>query len=86
MRLNPYSLKEWRNERGMTISGLSDAAKVLQPSLSRMEKGQEQPGLAALQRIAVVLAVDPRSLVGPTEDIDLVDWPFVRGKKRKVAA
>lgn len=89
MRINPIALRQWRTERGLTISALADAAEMPQPNLSKMEAGEEQPSFARLQKLAKALGVDAGALIGPDTDPRLIDeaaWPFQRGRKRKAAA
>jgi transcriptional regulator with XRE-family HTH domain len=85
MRLNAYALRQWRKERGLSITQLAAAVPMNQPNLGRMEKGEEQPSAARLIRLATVLAIDPRSLIGPDEDAAIDAWPHAQGRK-KVAA
>ena len=88
MQINPVALKQWRTERGLTISALAAKSAMAQPNLSKMEAGEEQPSYARLLKIASALGVDAGCLIGPDIDPRLVDesvWPFQRGKKRAAA-
>jgi transcriptional regulator with XRE-family HTH domain len=89
MRINPAALKQWRTERGLSISALADAVGMPQPNLSKMEAGEEQPSWGRLARIAKALGISPAVLIGPDPDPRLVDedsWPFQRGRRRKAVA
>ena len=83
--MNTFALRDWRVVRGLTISQLSAAVPMPQPQLSKIQAGLEQPSVARLCRMAEVLGISPESLIGPADLSSAVaEWPFVRGKKRRM--
>lgn len=57
------SLALLRMRRGLTQQQLADALGTKQPTVSRLELGQQVPGLSMLRRLAAVLGVDMNELV-----------------------
>ena len=47
-------LRELRSERGITLSALAEQTGISAPHLSRLEKGERQPSIGALDRKSVV--------------------------------
>lgn len=86
MRVNGHAVKAWREERGLTVTALAQAVGAPQPHLSRVEHGEREASFDLLGRVARVLAVDPKALVGPDEDLDSEfteeKWPHRRGGNR----
>jgi len=66
-----------RKERGFTQKGLAEAAGLSQIQVHRYEKGEAQPTLEAIKRLAVTLSVTTDELVfddderGPSDDLKL---------------
>jgi transcriptional regulator with XRE-family HTH domain len=52
-----YHIMSWRRHRGLTQSDLADLARLSRPYVSRLEKGQTDPALSVLRRLAVALGV-----------------------------
>lgn len=60
-------LKQLRTERGITLSGLSQATGISKSTLSRLESGQRRPSLELLLPIAQAHQVPLDELVGAPE-------------------
>jgi transcriptional regulator with XRE-family HTH domain len=75
--LSPYEeiarqLIAFRIERGLSQAELARRCGVSQPAIARLERGEHEPRLATLRRVAHAL------------DADLVlDFAFRAGKRRK---
>jgi len=73
-------LKWLRAQRGMTLTGLSEATGISKSTLSRLETGQRRPSLELLLPLAQAYRVPLDELVGAPE----VGDPRVRLKPRRV--
>ena len=58
-----YVGKKIRNEKGFTVRGLAKAAGIAQSTISKWENSSALPDLDTLDRVAVVLGVDPWHLI-----------------------
>ncbi len=56
-------IRVWREHRGLSVSGLAQAAGLSQPYLSQIETGARRAGAEKLERIAQALHVQPDDLV-----------------------
>jgi DNA-binding XRE family transcriptional regulator len=54
-----------RNARGLTYEELAAAAGMRQPRLAEIERGDANPRLATLTRLAMALGVEPWQLLVP---------------------
>ena len=70
------SLNRLRRERGLTLSGLSEAAGVSQGMLSKIENGQVSPSLVTLSALAAALGVPVMALLA--ENDATADVHFVK--------
>ena len=50
-----YQIKRFRQEKGLTLNQLADAAELSAPYISQLENGKASPSIATLRRIAEVL-------------------------------
>lgn len=73
-------LKRIRQERGVTLAGLSATTGISKSTLSRLETGQRRPSLELLLPLALAYRVPLDELVGAPE----VGDPRVRLKPRRV--
>jgi transcriptional regulator with XRE-family HTH domain len=64
-------LKEWREQRGLTVRGLAAISGVHYVSLVRIEMGRLDPRLSTLQKLCAALGVSLSELVG--------DQPLTKG-------
>ena len=55
-------IRVWREHRGLSVSGLAQAAGLSQPYLSQIETGARRAGAEKLERIAQALHVQPDDL------------------------
>jgi DNA-binding XRE family transcriptional regulator len=55
-----------RNARGMTQEELAAAAGMKQPRIAEIERGDANPKLETLTRLAIALGVEPWQLLVPT--------------------
>ncbi|MGV5048015.1 helix-turn-helix domain-containing protein [Rhodococcus pyridinivorans] len=58
-----------RNERGMRLKDLAEAAGLKQPFLSQLERGLASPSMHSLYRLARALDVTPGDLMPPAESV-----------------
>ncbi|WP_377846474.1 helix-turn-helix domain-containing protein [Bosea sp. UC22_33] len=56
-------IRVWREHRGLSVSGLAQAAGLSQPYLSQIETGARRPAGEKLERIAQALHVQSDDLV-----------------------
>ncbi len=57
-----------RNARGMTQEELAAAAGMKQPRIAEIERGDANPRLETLTRLAVALGVQPWELIAPAPE------------------
>lgn len=57
-------LKWWRRRRGLTQAALARRAKLRQATISNIERGRIIPRVSTLQRLARVLRVPLKNLIG----------------------
>jgi DNA-binding XRE family transcriptional regulator len=62
MNKGELSLALLRMAQGMTQTDLAGAINTKQPHISRLEAGRQEPGLATLRQLCVVLKVDMNTL------------------------
>ncbi|MEK7180486.1 MAG: helix-turn-helix transcriptional regulator [Patescibacteria group bacterium] len=60
----------WRRIRGLTIRELADAAGLYYSSLSRMEKGHQEPRTAETEQIAAALGLTMAQFYGNAAERD----------------
>lgn len=72
------NIRRVRRERGLTLEQLSALAGVSYSALSKYERGERQPKIETLQKLASALHVDVRNLQGFTSDkqfaVAYSDW------------
>ncbi len=56
-------VREFRKSRGWTQEELAEAADLHENYVSRLETGEQEPGLFVILRLARALAVAPSALV-----------------------
>ena len=62
-------IREWRRRRNLTQEALAAAAKVHVNALGRMERGEANPTLKVLWKIATRLKLTvPQLLLGPARE------------------
>jgi transcriptional regulator with XRE-family HTH domain len=62
-------IREWRRRRNLTQEALAAAAKVHVNALGRMERGEANPTLKVLWKIATKLKLTvPQLLLGPARE------------------
>jgi transcriptional regulator with XRE-family HTH domain len=68
--LGNFSLNVWslREASGMTQQQLADAAKMKQPRIAEIERGDGNPTLLTISRIAYALGVTAERLLAAPED------------------
>lgn len=59
-------LREYRQRAGLSQEGLADAADLDRTFIGMLERGQRQPTLESLFRIADALGVSPQTLIART--------------------
>lgn len=59
-------LREYRERAGLSQESLADAAELDRTFIGLLERGQRQPTLESLFRIAAALKVAPQTLVART--------------------
>ena len=65
-------LHDARTKRGLTMDDLADKAKMTQPTISRLETGQNYPMTITVEKLAKALGVDPCWLAYGTGAVP--DW------------
>jgi transcriptional regulator with XRE-family HTH domain len=83
-------IREIRQQRGMTVSELADAAGLTAGHVSRIERGMSMPSFVAASRIADVLGMHASELATVqrhqiTTDADLVATLTSRGLDPRIA-
>ena len=61
------NIKRIRAEKGMTQKDVAEGADMLIPTYSRLERGQANPSLGSMYRVATALGVEVRDLLQPSE-------------------
>ena len=61
------NIKRIRKEKGLTQQDVADGADMLVPTYSRLERGQANPSLGSMHRVATALRVEVRDLLQPSE-------------------
>ena len=56
-------IREWRNDRGLTLEHLADRLGTTHATLSRIERGMQPYSQDILERLADALRTDPASLL-----------------------
>jgi len=64
---NGDKLKEAREARGITASGLSDLLEISRQSISLYEKGEQNPKIEVLENISNILKLPKHFFISPTE-------------------
>jgi len=64
-RLFGSNVRRRRKERGLTQEALADAVKLAPTYVGQLERGQRNPTLDVVERLARVLKVDPLELLRP---------------------
>jgi transcriptional regulator with XRE-family HTH domain len=59
-------LREYRERAGLSQESLADAAELDRTFIGMLERGQRQPTLESLFRIAAALKVAPQTLIART--------------------
>lgn len=86
MKIHTRALREFRRQKGWSLTALSAVTGIPQPNLSRIERGEEQVSWGKLVTLATAFGfTDPAVLVGPDENIDETTWPHRRGGARRKA-
>lgn len=60
------ALREYRERAGLSQENLADAAELDRTFIGMLERGQRQPTLETLFRIANALSVAPQTLIART--------------------
>lgn len=79
---NVYRL---RKERGLTQEQLAEAVGVRQPRIAEVERGDANPRLLTLSRLAFALGVPVAALLDP-DDLDRRDEPVSAVEYRRTAS
>lgn len=79
-------LRRLRLERRMTLEALAEAVGLDKGYLSRLERGQKSPSVAALLRLAAALAVPVAQLLGEELPADAVRVSRAARRRRSAAA
>lgn len=61
------NVRRARQERGLTIEALSDAAGLSYSYVGELERGRRNPTLAVVEALAVALGASPHSLLQPID-------------------
>lgn len=61
------NIKRIRAEKGLTQKDVAEGADMLVPTYSRLERGQANPSLGSMYRVATALGVEVRDLLQPSE-------------------
>lgn len=61
------NIKRIRKEKGLTQQDVASGADMLVPTYSRLERGQANPSLGSMYRVATALGVEVRDLLQPSE-------------------
>ncbi len=61
------NIKRIRTEKGLTQKDVADGADMLVPTYSRLERGQANPSLGSMYRVATALGVGVHELLQPVE-------------------
>lgn len=64
------AIRARRQDKGLTLVELAEAAELSQPFLSQIETGRAQPSLASLYRVAQELGTTPQAFFGGTAPLD----------------
>lgn len=59
------NVRRARQERGLTIEALSDAAGLSYSYVGELERGRRNPTLAVVEALAAALGASPHSLLQP---------------------
>jgi transcriptional regulator with XRE-family HTH domain len=62
-------IRELRKRKGMTIANLASRAGLSTSLISQIERGETDPSIASLKRIADALEVSTATLLSDTEDV-----------------
>jgi transcriptional regulator with XRE-family HTH domain len=62
-QFHPSYIRQWRENRGLTLEQLADRVGTTHASLSRIERGMQPYGQPLLEAIAEALQTDPASLL-----------------------
>jgi len=57
-----YKIREIRESKNITLTRLSEMTKITKSHLSNIERGEKEPTLSILIRIALALKVDEKEL------------------------
>ena len=57
-----YKIREVRESKNITLTRLSEMTKITKSHLSNIERGEKEPTLSILIRIALALKVDEKEL------------------------
>ena len=58
-----YHVMTWRRRQGLTQAHLAERANLSRPYLSRLEKGNSDPALSSLRRLALALGISVGQLI-----------------------
>ncbi len=61
------NVRRVRQERGLTIEALSDAAGLSYSYVGELERGRRNPTLAVVEALALALSASPHSLLQPLD-------------------
>lgn len=59
------NVRRIRQEKGMTLEALADEVGLAYTYVGQIERGQRNPTLGVVERVAGVLGVDPLDLLRP---------------------
>lgn len=61
-------IRNLRKERGITLEGLSERTGISLSQIARYEKGERDPSLSDLEKIADALAIDINEVIGASKN------------------
>lgn len=61
------NVRRIRQEKGMTLEALADEVGLAYTYVGQIERGQRNPTLGVVERIAKALSTDPLALLGRAE-------------------
>lgn len=62
-RILGINVRRYRKDRGLSLEALADAVGLAYTYVGQIERGQRNPTLAVVERLAKVLHVDPLDLL-----------------------
>ena len=63
------NVRRIRQEKGMTLEALADEVGLAYTYVGQIERGQRNPTLGVVERVAAALSVDPLALLKSAEPV-----------------